>query len=273
MSVTSMHSRNSGVSVAIFLLCFLGMGQAQTASEYQLKAAYLYNFAKSAEWPELSLPSGAPLVIGVLDGDDEFIDTLRNTVSGKNVGSHSIAIRRVDRPEGIGSCHLIFFRSSAGRKRTEAAMARVATTSVLLVGEDEGFLQQGGMINLILKSGKIRFEVDRVSLERANIHLRPELFMLALGNQERKPSDTFKEEPRRLTLSTSPEYPEIARRMNLTGAVQLEILVRRDGTVKEARVIGGHPLLVAAVVKAVMGWRYEPAAKDSQVAVRFVFDP
>jgi TonB family protein len=61
--------------------------------------------------------------------------------------------------------------------------------------------------------------------------------------------------------------------MNLTGAVQLEIVVRRDGTVKEARVIGGHPLLVAAVVKAVMGWRYEPAAKESQVAVRFVFDP
>jgi TonB family protein len=267
-----MHSRTSGVYLAVFLLCSLGMGQAQSASEYQVKAAYLYNFAKSAEWPELSLPSGAPLVIGVVAGDDEFIDTLRKTVAGRNIGSHSIAVRRVDRAEGTGSYHLIFFRSSAGRKSTEATMARAATTSVLLVGEDDGFLQQGGMINLILKSGKIRYEVDRVSLDRANIRLSPELFTLALGNREHKPSDALGEEPRRLTLRTSPEYPEIARRMNIKGAVQLEVSVRRDGTVKEARVIGGHPLLAAAVVKAVMGWRYEPAAKDSQVSVRFVFD-
>jgi len=267
-----MNSRNSVFSVGVFLLCSLGMGQAQSASEYQVKAAYLYYFAKSAEWLDSSLPSGAPLVIGVLAGDDEFIDTLRKTVAGRNVGSHSIAVKRVDRPEGTDSYHLIFFRSSAGRKLTEAAMARVATTSVLLVGEDNGFLQRGGMINLILKSGKIRFEVDRVSLDRANIRLSAELLRLASGNQERQPPDALFEEPRRLTLSASPEYPEIARRMNIKGAVQLEVSVRRDGTVKEARVIGGHPLLAAAVVKAVMGWRYEPAAKDSQVAVRFVFD-
>lgn len=267
-----MHSRNPGVSLAVFLLCSLGMGQAQSASEYQVKAAYLYDFAKSAGWPEPSLPRGAPLVIGVLAGDDEFIETLRKTVAGKNIGSHPIAVKRVDRPEGIGSYHLIFFRSSAGRERTEAAIARVATTSVLLVGEDDSFLQRGGMINLTLKSGKIRFKVDRVSLDRANIRLSPELLRLALDNQERKPSDALLEEPRRLTRTTSPEYPEIARRMKIKGAVQLEVSVRRDGTVKEARVVGGHPLLAAAVVKAVMGWRYEPAAKDSQVAVRFVFD-
>ena len=272
MSVTSINSRNSGISLAVFLLFSLGMVQAQNASEYQLKAAYLYNFAKSAEWPEPSLPNGAPLVIGVVAGDDEFIDTLRKTVAGRIIGSHSIAVRRVDRAEGTGSYHLIFFRSSAGRKSTEATMARVATTNVLLVGEEEGFLQRGGMINLILKSGKIRFEVDRASLERANIRLSQELFSLALGNQEHKPPEALREEPRRLALSPSPEYPEMARRMNIKGVVQLEVSVRRDGTVKEARVIGGHPLLAAAVVKAVMGWRYEPAAKDSQVSVRFVFD-
>ena len=59
--------------------------------------------------------------------------------------------------------------------------------------------------------------------------------------------------------------------MNIKGAVQVEASVRRDGSVKEVKVIGGHPLLADALVKAVRRWQYAPAAKDSVVIVRFVF--
>jgi len=78
---------------------------------------------------------------------------------------------------------------------------------------------------------------------------------------------------RRLKVSTPPEYPELARRMNIHGAVQVELTVDRDGSVKDVRIIGGHPMLTDALVKAVKGWRYEPAPKESLVMVKFVFGP
>jgi TonB family protein len=253
------------------MLCGLGVGHAQSASEYQVKAAYLYNFAKSAEWTEQSLPNGAPLVIGVVGGDDEFIETLRKTVARRTVGTHAIDAKRADSIAEMELCQLIFFRSSAGRKRTEAAMVAMASARILLVGEDDGFLRQGGMINLVLKNGTVRFEVDRMALDRASVRLSPELLALALGNSEHAPSEAASGESRRLKTSAPPEYPELARRMNIKGIVQVEASVRRDGTVKEVKVIGGHPLLADALVKAVMGWQYEPAGKESQVVVRFVF--
>ncbi len=265
--------RSWGAGLAILLCCALGMGKAQDATEYQVKAAYLFNFAKSAEWPEHSLPNGAPLVIGVLGGDDEFIDTLQKTVAGRTAGTHSITIRRADSEADMGVCHIIFFRSSAGHKRTEAAIVSLTSASILLVGEEDGFLRRGGMIDLVLKNGTVRFEVDQATLGRANIHLGPELLAVALGRRDHGSSNGTSGELRRLKVGPLPEYPEVARRLNIRGMVQVEASVRRDGTVKEVRVIGGHPLLADALVKAVREWRYEPAAKDSQVVVKFVFEP
>jgi protein TonB len=63
----------------------------------------------------------------------------------------------------------------------------------------------------------------------------------------------------------------MAQRMNIRGTVQLELLVGRDGSVKDVRVMGGHPLLAEAGIKAVKEWRYEPGAKESQVVVKLVF--
>jgi TonB family protein len=190
-------------------------------------------------------------------------------VTGKSIGTHPVEAKRISTEDELKSCQLIFLRSSAGRKRTQAVISALANASVLLVGEDEGFLQEGGMINLFLKNGTVRFEVDRSSLDRANIHLSTEL--LALANTERGLPNGPTGESRRLKAGPPPEYPELAQKMNIKGAVQVEASVRRDGTVKEVRVIGGHPLLADALAKAVMGWQYAPAAKDSVVVVRFVF--
>lgn len=253
------------------------VAQAQNATEYQVKAAYLYNFAKSVEWPEQSLASGAPLAIGVVGGDDEFVDTVRKTVSGRAAGTHAITVKHADSVSELDLCQLIFFRSSAGHKRVQAAISALASAKLLLVGEDDGFLREGGMINLVLKNGTVRFEVDRAALDRAGLRLSPALLALAnpgpgsSTSSAPGPAPTASGEARRLKVSSPPEYPEIARKMNIKGVVLVEAAVRRDGTIKEVRVLGGHPLLADALVKAVMGWQYEPAAKESQVVVKFVF--
>jgi TonB family protein len=68
-------------------------------------------------------------------------------------------------------------------------------------------------------------------------------------------------------------YPELARRMNLSGTVKVEVVVLPNGTVKGARVMGGHPVLANAALDAVKKWRFEPAAMESTGIVDFKFDP
>jgi TonB family protein len=78
---------------------------------------------------------------------------------------------------------------------------------------------------------------------------------------------------RKIKNKVSPNYPEIARKMNLAGVVKLEVTVAPNGTVKDTKVIGGNPILVNAAADAVKKWRFEPANDDSVGVVEFKFDP
>jgi TonB family protein len=78
---------------------------------------------------------------------------------------------------------------------------------------------------------------------------------------------------RRAKVKVQPAYPELARKMNLTGTVKVEVVVSPNGTVKDAKVIGGHPVLAGAALDAVRKWRFEPAAVESTGVVDFKFEP
>ena len=78
---------------------------------------------------------------------------------------------------------------------------------------------------------------------------------------------------RRTKSKVQPTYPELARKMNLTGTVKVEVVVAANGTVKEVKVVGGHPVLASAALDAVKKWRFEPAAGDSSGIVEFKFEP
>src|SRR5919201_1310737 len=78
-------------------------------------------------------------------------------------------------------------------------------------------------------------------------------------------------ENRKVKVRVSPTYPDIARLMNLSGNVNLLVTVAPDGTVKDCRPVGGHPILIEAATNAVKKWRYEPAAASSTISVMFKF--
>jgi hypothetical protein len=138
-------------AIGLALLAFqpLALAQGQDATEDQVKAAYLLNFARLAEWPSSVLPEGtSPLVIGVSGGDEEFLHVLQVVVQGKLAGTHSLMVKTASSKEEMRSCYIVFFRASE-RKHVAAAIAGLAQAGVLLVGEDELFLRQGGMVNLV----------------------------------------------------------------------------------------------------------------------------
>jgi len=76
---------------------------------------------------------------------------------------------------------------------------------------------------------------------------------------------------RKPVVNPDPEYPEIARRMNITGTVKIEIVVAADGTIKSVKILGGHPLLVDAVQKALKRWKYAPAGSETTMQLDFKF--
>jgi TonB family protein len=78
---------------------------------------------------------------------------------------------------------------------------------------------------------------------------------------------------RKVKTKVSPVYPELARRMNITGAVKVQVTVSTNGTVKAAKLVGGHPVLANAALDAIKKWRFETGPEESTGIVEFRFDP
>lgn len=78
---------------------------------------------------------------------------------------------------------------------------------------------------------------------------------------------------RRAKTRVQPVYPELARKMNLVGTVKIEVVVAPNGVVKDARVVGGHPVLAGAALDAAKKWRFEPASAESSGVIDFKFEP
>jgi TonB family protein len=78
---------------------------------------------------------------------------------------------------------------------------------------------------------------------------------------------------RKVKTRIAPVYPDIARRMSITGVVRVVVVVSPNGALKDTKVIGGHPLLVNAAMDALKHWRFEPAPDESTGVVEFKFQP
>jgi protein TonB len=78
---------------------------------------------------------------------------------------------------------------------------------------------------------------------------------------------------RRAKSKVQPMYPDLARKMNISGTVKIEVVVAPNGTVKDARVVGGHPVLANAALDAAKKWRFEPASAESSGVIDFKFEP
>lgn len=78
---------------------------------------------------------------------------------------------------------------------------------------------------------------------------------------------------RRAKNKVQPFYPELARKMSISGTVKVEVTVSPNGTVKEARIVGGHPVLANSALDAAKKWRFEPAPTESTGVIEFKFEP
>lgn len=152
---------------------------AATASrEYEIKAAFLYNFTKFVEWPAGSFPDAhAPLVIGVL-GDSPFAAALERVVHDRTVNGRAIIVRRVESLAELASAHVLFV-ASAEEARFGSLEPTIETSPILTVGESEFFASLGGVVTFVLQDDKVRFEVNTSSADHAGLKISAQLLKLA----------------------------------------------------------------------------------------------
>lgn len=169
------HAGTTGCAVVLAAALLIPAVLAQSAGEYEVKAAFLYNFAKFVEWP--ALPNGAPFRVCVA-GADPFGPTLENALRGRVLDGRWLEVRRPQRLEDASNCQILFI-GSMDRLHLDELLGQIRDRPVLTVGEGHQFSQSGGMIAFRIENQRLRFEINREAADRAHLRLSSKLLSLA----------------------------------------------------------------------------------------------
>ena len=154
-----------------------------TASEYAVKAAYLYNFAKFVEWPTQAFPSTtSPLVLCIV-GKDPFGETL-DTIAGKSVREWTLVVQHFAKVEESTGCHILFISASES-SHLKTVLNQLKNAPILTVSDIDGFVEAGGMIGLVDVDQHIRFNINLLAVQRADLKISSQLLKLGkvvIGN-------------------------------------------------------------------------------------------
>ncbi len=175
-------TRLGAACLALALVTATATTRAQEAQrlEYQVKAAFLYNFAKFVDWPPTAFPAPeTPITIGIL-GDDPFGGWLDAMVRDKRIDRRRIVVKRLTRPAEATQCHLLFI-SNSEKTQLGLILAGLKRASVLTVTEVERGAAVAGIINFTTVGSKIRFEVNEPAATRAHLQISSKLLRLALN--------------------------------------------------------------------------------------------
>jgi hypothetical protein len=146
--------------------------------EYDLKAAFLFNFARFVDWPDESFASPAsPITIGIL-GEDPFGKSLDEIVTGEEVRGHKLIVRRYESLEQIESCHILFVGNPLADRMEEVA-AKLGKRSILTVGESKGFTEHAGMIGFETAHHRVRLRVNLAAARAARLTISSQLLRQA----------------------------------------------------------------------------------------------
>ncbi|HEY7790301.1 MAG TPA: YfiR family protein [Vicinamibacterales bacterium] len=145
--------------------------------EYQVKAAFIFNFANFTTWPASAFtsPTG-PLAICIV-GSDPFEGALEQVVSGEHVGSHPLAVEHRRRGASLQGCQMVFVSGDDGGQVQVVQAA--AKAPILTIGETDQFWRDGGMIAFQVDGGHVRFDVNQTAAKHHGLELSSKLLRVA----------------------------------------------------------------------------------------------
>ncbi len=152
--------------------------QTNPGSEYQVEAAFLYNFARFVEWPQNAF-SGPRQPLGVcVFGHDPFGPALEDSLLGKSIGKHPLMVGHANQLQDLTGCQVVFV-GGFERARIPDLIHHLQGRPVLLVGESEGFAESGGTIQFTIEDHHVHFLINPDAAERAGLKVSSKLLALA----------------------------------------------------------------------------------------------
>jgi hypothetical protein len=151
--------------------------QASRPSDYDVKAAYLYNFGRFVEWPSSVTSNSDSFNVCVL-GQDPFGSALDATLANETIDGKSVIAKRISTPQEAARCNILFM-SSTEDVRLKKIIETLDKEAVLTVSDMPKFSQHGGMIQFVLEGKRVRFEVNLGAVQHAGLTLSSELLKVA----------------------------------------------------------------------------------------------
>jgi hypothetical protein len=158
-------------------ISFSARAQQFKPQEYQVQAAYLFNFGKFVNWPATSAKDG-PFAICVL-GRDQFGEVLDSTIARETIGDQKLVARRIANSRDAIGCRILFISSSEA-PRTKEILTSLNKAAILTVSDMQDFTAEGGMIQFVLRENKVRFEVNLAVAQEAMLTLSSQLLKVAV---------------------------------------------------------------------------------------------
>ena len=173
------------------LIAILAVGRpidlhAQRSLEYEVKAAFLYNFVQFVEWPAEALRAGEPFRL-CLAGENPFAGVLERTVAGEQAAGRPIAVEVLAANAAPSLCQVLFVPRSQS-SRTAALLRAAGDAAVLTVGESPRFLDAGGLINFVVEGGHVRFDINADAATARDLRISSKLLRVArtTGSSDRR---------------------------------------------------------------------------------------
>ncbi|MBC8165126.1 MAG: YfiR family protein [Bryobacteraceae bacterium] len=177
--------RRLSVALPLLALCcdftLYSAPASGTVSEYEVKAAFIYNLVKFVEWPAGAL-SGGSFNLCVAE-PDPFGEALPAFLRQKQVFGHSVEVVRLKTSENYRSCHALFISMREARS-VSGSLRDLQRAPVLTIGESADFGETGGMMSLLLVNGKIQLHINTQAVRAANLRISAQLLRLANHAQD-----------------------------------------------------------------------------------------
>jgi hypothetical protein len=171
------------VRSVLLLVAIMGIGLPTVSgqehpSEYEVKAAFLFNFAKFVEWPPEAFPgTNSPIVLGVL-GRNVFGNALEKTIRNRKVNNRSFQFQICNSAAEATNCQILFV-SPSEKENFPKIVDTLHNASVLTVSEADGFIKAGGMVNFMIEGNNIRFQINDDAAKKARLKVSSKLLSLA----------------------------------------------------------------------------------------------
>ena len=169
-----MAGRTRFTIILFLLLNLIPLRAADLSLEYQVKAAFLLNFTKFIEWPPDSAGAAAPAAICIL-GEDPFGPALDQMVRGETLQGRRLEVLRVRHPLPA-TCKVLFISRS---EKDIPVILQSLDPGILTVSEGSGFLEAGGIVDFVVESHRVRFDINQSAATKAQLKISSKLLNVA----------------------------------------------------------------------------------------------